>query len=95
MLVREVMRRYPNGIPFLDPIEDMQIDDPEFKKLLRRIETLEDRLLTRPEFKREDILDLCAEFEKKKLDKSPRWMAVLGCFSSHQSLPLLEQNNVA
>lgn len=43
----------------------MQIDDPEFKKLIRRIESLEDRLLTRKEFNREDMMDLCSEYEKK------------------------------
>merc|ERR1711879_735505 len=63
--IREVLRRFPDGLPFLDPIEDMQINDPEFKKLVRRIESLEDRLLTRKEFKREDMVDLCAEYEKK------------------------------
>ena len=63
--VREVLRRYPDGLPFLDPIEDMQIDDPEFNKLIRRIESLEDRLLTRKDFKREDMADLCTQFEQK------------------------------
>ena len=43
----------------------MQIDDPEFGKLIRRIEALEDRLLTRKEFKREDMADLCKQYEGK------------------------------
>jgi len=63
--LREVLRRFPDGLPLLDPLEDMQIDDPEFKKLIRRIESLEDRLLSRKEFKREDMMQLCSEYEKK------------------------------
>jgi ATP-dependent RNA helicase DOB1 len=33
--VNEVKRRFPDGIPLLDPIENMQIKDESFKKLLR------------------------------------------------------------
>lgn len=30
-----VKSKFPDGIPFLDPIEDMKIEDPSFLKLLR------------------------------------------------------------
>jgi ATP-dependent RNA helicase DOB1 len=33
--VDEVKRRFPDGVPLLDPIENMQIKDESFKKLLR------------------------------------------------------------
>lgn len=33
--VGEVKRRFPDGVPLLDPIENMQIKDESFKKLLR------------------------------------------------------------
>lgn len=33
--IDEVKRRFPDGIPLLDPIENMQIKDESFKKLLR------------------------------------------------------------
>jgi ATP-dependent RNA helicase DOB1 len=33
--IQEVMKKFPDGIPLLDPIEDMQIEDAEFKKLIR------------------------------------------------------------
>jgi ATP-dependent RNA helicase DOB1 len=42
----EVHRRFPDGIAILDPIENMNIDDDSFKKLLRKIEVLESRLLS-------------------------------------------------
>lgn len=44
----EVKRRFPDGIPILDPLENMEIADESFKKLLRKIEVLESRLLANP-----------------------------------------------
>ncbi|RKF53849.1 ATP-dependent RNA helicase mtr4 [Golovinomyces cichoracearum] len=44
----EVERRFPDGIAILDPIENMGITDESFKKLLRKIEILESRLLANP-----------------------------------------------
>ncbi|KAI1084008.1 antiviral helicase [Whalleya microplaca] len=46
--LKEVERRFPDGLPILDPIENMNITDESFKKLLRKIEVLESRLLTNP-----------------------------------------------
>jgi ATP-dependent RNA helicase DOB1 len=46
--LEEVKRRFPDGIAALDPIENMGITDPSFKKLLRKIEVLESRLLSNP-----------------------------------------------
>ncbi|OGM39881.1 putative ATP dependent RNA helicase (Dob1) [Aspergillus bombycis] len=44
----EVQKRFPDGIAVLDPIENMNIKDDGFKKLLRKIEVLESRLLSNP-----------------------------------------------
>ncbi|KAL8278381.1 hypothetical protein RQP46_009273 [Phenoliferia psychrophenolica] len=44
--VQEVRRRFPDGIALLDPVENMGIGDDAFKKLLRKIEILESRLLS-------------------------------------------------
>ncbi|KAF4589860.1 ATP-dependent RNA helicase DOB1 [Ophiocordyceps camponoti-floridani] len=44
----EVKRRFPDGVPILDPIENMDIADESFKKLMRKIEVLESRLLANP-----------------------------------------------
>lgn len=46
--LEEVKRRFPDGIAILDPIENMGITDESFKKLLRKIEVLESRLLSNP-----------------------------------------------
>lgn len=42
--VQEVKRRFPTGIPLLDPVENMGIQDEQFHKLLKQIETLESGL---------------------------------------------------
>ncbi|KAK1761209.1 rRNA-processing arch domain-containing protein [Echria macrotheca] len=46
--LEEVDRRFPDGIPILDPVESMGITDESFKKLLRKIEVLESRLVANP-----------------------------------------------
>eukprot|EP00898_Chlorokybus_atmophyticus_P004711 jgi/Chlat1/5240/Chrsp33S05083 len=49
--LQELKKRFPDGIPRLDPIEDMGIDDAEFVRTVRRIEKLEVALLQNPTFK--------------------------------------------
>ncbi|KAF2840594.1 antiviral helicase [Patellaria atrata CBS 101060] len=46
--LEEVKKRFPDGIAVLDPIENMHITDDSFKKLLRKIEVLESKLLSNP-----------------------------------------------
>ena len=46
--IEEVNRRFPDGVPKLDPIENMGITDDSFKALLRKIELLESRLMSNP-----------------------------------------------
>lgn len=46
--LNEVQRRFPDGVPILDPLENMGITDDSFKQLLRKIEVLEARLLSNP-----------------------------------------------
>jgi ATP-dependent RNA helicase DOB1 len=33
--IKEVIKRFPDGIPLLDPVEDMQIEDPAFQKIVK------------------------------------------------------------
>eukprot|EP01133_Synstelium_polycarpum_P000193 gene193-231_t len=55
------------GLPLIDPIEDMKITDANFKKLIRKIETLESRLVGTAGFSENDI-DSRTEQLHKKLD---------------------------
>jgi len=55
----EVKKKFSEGIPLLDPIEDMRIDDPNFVKLIRKDEKLEDKEpLSRYKIKSDDTLIL-------------------------------------
>ncbi|EQC39969.1 hypothetical protein, variant [Saprolegnia diclina VS20] len=44
----EVMRRFPQGVPLLDPIEDMAIDDVGFKKLVAKANDAQAAMLASP-----------------------------------------------
>lgn len=44
----EVQKRFPDGIPKLDPIDQMNIKDNSFKELIRKIEVTESRLVANP-----------------------------------------------
>ncbi|KAH6613463.1 rRNA-processing arch domain-containing protein [Chaetomium tenue] len=47
-MLKETKRRFPDGLPLVDPLENMGITDDSFKKLLRKIEVLESRLVANP-----------------------------------------------
>ncbi|KAI9828567.1 MAG: ATP-dependent RNA helicase mtr4 [Sarea resinae] len=61
----EVKRRFPDGIAVLDPIENMGITDDSFKKLLRKIEVLESRLLSNPLHNSPRLPDLYNQYTSK------------------------------
>jgi len=61
----EVLSRFSFAPPLLDPIEDMNIEDPAFKKIIRRIETVEDRMSSKTEFQSPEMSKLCVAFEEK------------------------------
>lgn len=39
--IEEVLKRFPDGVPLLDPEDDMQVQSGSYKKAVRRLETLE------------------------------------------------------
>lgn len=61
----ECKRRFPDGLPILDPMENMGITDDSFKKLLRKIEVLESRLLTNPLHGSPLLPDLFVQYRQK------------------------------
>lgn len=46
--VKEVKRRFQEGVPVLDPVTDMGIKSDDFKKMLERSATIKDRLASHP-----------------------------------------------
>jgi ATP-dependent RNA helicase DOB1 len=63
--LEEVKRRFPDGIAILDPIENMGITDDSFKKLLRKIEVLESKLLSNPLHNSPRLPDLYNQYSEK------------------------------
>ncbi|XP_058068474.1 DExH-box ATP-dependent RNA helicase DExH10 [Magnolia sinica] len=48
LAVQQLGTRFPQGLPKLDPVKDMGIDDPEFVDLVNQIEELEQKLVAHP-----------------------------------------------
>ncbi|KAG0066082.1 ATP-dependent RNA helicase mtr4 [Linnemannia elongata] len=46
--LQELQRRCPDGIPILDPVEDMSIRSPALQRVIRQVETLEELLYKHP-----------------------------------------------
>ncbi|KAI7507048.1 ATP-dependent RNA helicase [Hortaea werneckii] len=63
--LEEIAKRFPDGIAILDPIENMNIRDESFKKLLRKIEVLEHKLLNSPMHKSEQLPALYDQYAAK------------------------------
>lgn len=41
--VKEVKKRFPEGPPLLNPVDDMKIKNPEFIDIVKKIEILENK----------------------------------------------------
>ncbi|KAF2718619.1 antiviral helicase [Polychaeton citri CBS 116435] len=63
--LEEIARRFPDGVAILDPVENMGIVDEEFKRLLRKIEVLEHRLLNSPMHSNEQLPELYDQYAAK------------------------------
>ncbi|KAK2823697.1 hypothetical protein Q7C36_020297 [Tachysurus vachellii] len=46
--MQEVQKRFPDGLPLLDPIDDMGIKDSGLKKVIQKVEAFEHRMYTHP-----------------------------------------------
>eukprot|EP00980_Cylindrotheca_fusiformis_P031501 scaffold26468_cov162-Cylindrotheca_fusiformis.AAC.3 len=66
--VQEVKKRFPEGLPLLDPIKDLGIEEDAFKTLMNRAEALSERLASHKlsvDFSEEDRFRLVQSFENK------------------------------
>ncbi|ESN92780.1 hypothetical protein HELRODRAFT_96072 [Helobdella robusta] len=64
--LKTVLKKFPDGLPLLDPIEDMGIRDDSFIQLVKRIKDFEDRLKNHVIHNSEQVLQLCSKFEEKE-----------------------------
>ncbi|XP_066567713.1 exosome RNA helicase MTR4 [Amia ocellicauda] len=63
--IQEVQKRFPDGVPLLDPIDDMGIKDQGLKKVIQKVEAFEHRMYSHPlhnDSSLESVYNLC---EKK------------------------------
>jgi ATP-dependent RNA helicase DOB1 len=67
----EVQKRFPDGVPLLDPIDDLKITDESFTRLLKKIQVLESRLISNPLHNSPRLEQLYNQYAEKviKMDK--------------------------
>ncbi|CAL8148366.1 unnamed protein product [Orchesella dallaii] len=63
--IEEVRRRFPDGVPLLDPVQDMKIKDRSFDELVRNIKKFEDRMQSHPLHSDPETKTLFELYEKK------------------------------
>lgn len=64
--IGEVKKRFPDGPPLLNPINDMKINDSVFKQCVDRIKLLEERLYSHPIHTDKNRSALTAAYDKKQ-----------------------------
>ena len=63
--LKEIVKRHPDGLPILDPIKKMKIEDDDFAMLLKKISILETKLETSPLFHSSKLNELYEKYAKK------------------------------
>ncbi|GMP47214.1 hypothetical protein CsSME_00015073 [Camellia sinensis var. sinensis] len=54
LAIQELEKRFPQGLPKLNPVKDMGIEEPEFVELVNQIEELEQKIFAHPLHKSQD-----------------------------------------
>ncbi|GAB1608438.1 exosome RNA helicase MTR4-like [Argonauta hians] len=63
--VQEVQRRFPYGLPLLDPIDDMGIREKGLKETIKKIEAFEHRMYSHPLHKDPKLEEYYSLYERK------------------------------
>ncbi|KAK0052105.1 superkiller viralicidic activity 2-like 2 isoform X1 [Biomphalaria pfeifferi] len=63
--LQEVEKRFPDGLPLLDPIEDMGIKEKSLLDTIKKIEAFEQRLYSHPLHKDTRLPELYIQYDKK------------------------------
>lgn len=64
-MFQEVKKRFPNGVPLLNPITDMHIKDTVFEDIVKRITSFEERLYAHPLHDDDNLDELYSLYAKK------------------------------
>ncbi|XP_052775260.1 exosome RNA helicase MTR4-like isoform X2 [Mya arenaria] len=63
--IQEVQKRFPDGLPLLDPVEDMGIKEKSMKDVVKKIEAFEHRLFSHPLSKDPNLEEWFDLYDKK------------------------------
>ncbi|XP_046332583.1 exosome RNA helicase MTR4-like [Haliotis rufescens] len=63
--LQEVEKRFPDGLPPLDPIEDMGIKDKKLQEIIKKTEAFEHRLYSHPLHKDAQLEELYSLYDRK------------------------------
>jgi ATP-dependent RNA helicase DOB1 len=88
--ILEVKKRFPDNIPLLDPVTNMGIKDPAFKKLVEKIVKLEEALLAHPLAKSEELPALYDSYTSK-MEVANKIKALKRRITDAQSIVQLEE----
>ncbi|CAI0388045.1 unnamed protein product [Linum tenue] len=66
--LEELGSRFPEGLPKLNPVKDMKIEDPEIVDLVKQIEELERKLHAHPMHKSQDVNQIKSFQRKAEVD---------------------------
>ena len=58
-------KRFPDGLPPLDPIKDMKIDDADFVANVKKLESLEQRCANHPLRKNANFVNINDQYKAK------------------------------
>ncbi|KAF6125882.1 Mtr4 exosome RNA helicase [Phyllostomus discolor] len=89
--IQEVQKRFPDGVPLLDPIDDMGIQDQGLKKVIQKVEAFEHRMYSHPlhsDPSLETVYTLC-ERKAQRARRRSRWTSSRRSGSSRSADELL------
>ncbi|CAH6719350.1 ATP-dependent RNA helicase DOB1 [[Candida] jaroonii] len=68
--LKDLPKKLPDGIPLMDPVKSMKIEDQNFKGILRKIDVLESKILSNPLTGSVRLNDLYEKYDNKvKIEK--------------------------
>lgn len=73
-----MQKRFPDGVPLLDPVDDMGIKDPALRKIIQKVEAFEHRMYSHPLHSDPSLESVYALCEKKALVRNRRLSACGG-----------------
>ncbi|KAK7205329.1 dead-box family helicase required for mRNA export from nucleus [Myxozyma melibiosi] len=88
--IKEVQKRFPDGITLLDPVENMKIKDDAFLTLQKKIENLETKLKANAVYNSPELDELYKEF-LAKVDLQTKIQEIKGKIEKAHSIMQLDE----